>query len=67
MKNTGSQASKDRSKGHGEGKDSLIKGQDLQEYLTTSIKSVKLDLLAFDILRNEIGPTDNLESYNLIK
>lgn len=48
-----------QAKDMGRGRGSLIKGQDLQEYLTTSIKCVKLDLLAFDTLRNEIGPTDN--------
>lgn len=38
-------ASKEKSKGRGAGKDSLSKGQDLKEYLTTSIKCVKLDLV----------------------
>lgn len=61
------QTSKEKSKGRGAGKDSLSKGQNLKEYLTTSIKCVKLDLLAFATLRDEIGPTDNWESYNLIK
>lgn len=48
-----------REKDMGGGTGSLSQGQDLKEYLTTSIKSVKLDLLAFATLRNEIGPTDN--------